>query len=144
MSSADGFIGTVNLSCAPPAGATGVSCSVNPTAVMLGVGVPSQTSTLTITTTAPQANAAPLFGGTLLAAVLLLGAPSRRRRRALARMLAALALAALASSCGGGGGGGGGGGSAVSSATPAGNYLITVNAASNSIVHPLTVTLAVQ
>ncbi len=144
VSSADGFVGTVNLTCTPPAGATGVTCSASPSALTLSVGVPSQTSTLTVTTTAPPAASAPVFGGTLLAAELLLGTPAARRRRALSHLLAVLALAVIAASCGGGGGGGGGGASATSSATPVGNYALTLNATSGSIAHPLTVSLAVQ
>ena len=144
VSTADGFAGQVNLACAPPAGATGVTCSASPSAVTLAAGVPSQTSTITITTIAPQANAAPALGGTLLAAILLLAAPSRRLRRASVLAIALLVLAGGAVSCGGGGGGGGGGATAVSSATPPGNYAITVNATSGSIAHAITVSLAVQ
>jgi len=143
VSSADGFQGTVNLSCAPPANATGVGCSASPSALTLSAGISSQTATLTITTTAPAASAAPALGGTLLAAALLVAAPSRRARRALAVLLAALALAAVGTSCGGGGGGGGGG-AAASSATPVGSYALSVTAASGAISEPLTVTLAVQ
>ncbi|MEX2205898.1 MAG: Ig-like domain repeat protein, partial [Myxococcota bacterium] len=143
VTTADGFAGTVSLACAVPAGATGVSCSASPSAVTLGVGVPTQTATLTITTTAAQTSAAPASRDFVLAAVLLLGLPTRRGRRALVHALAVIALAGASLSCGGGGGGGGGR-AAVSSATPVGNYALTVDATSGSIAHALPISLGVQ
>ena len=144
VTTADGFIGTVSLGCAPPAAATGVTCSANPSSVTLGPGVTSQTSTLTVSTTAAQASAVPALGGSLLAAVLLAALPPRRRRRVLAHALAVFMLVGAGISCGGGGGGGGGGPAAVSSVTPAGSYAISVSATSGSIAHAATLSLAVQ
>ncbi len=144
VTTADGFTGTVSLACALPTGSIGVACSAAPSSVFLGAGATSQTSTLTITTTAAQARLVPALGGSVLAAVLLAGVPSRVRRRGLARVLALLVLVGAGVSCGGGGGGGGGGAAAVSAASPVGNYALTIHATSGSIAHAASVALAVQ
>ena len=147
VASADGFEGTVNLTCAPSAAAAQVTCSLTPPSLTLSAGVPSQLATLTINTTAAQTAGIDPFatgGVAVLAASLAFAVPRRRRRQLFAHALALLLLVGAGASCGGGGGGGGGGAAATNAGTPAGNYAITVSATSGAISHAASVALAVQ
>ena len=124
----------------------GVACSFSPTSIK-GSGA----STLTVTTTGPSA-AMPRDGRFLwwatidgfgLAGVVIMGIPLRRRRLWLVALVVCILLMTWA--------GCGGGSSAPAkppapppaNPTPAGNYTITVKAASGSIQHSITFTLDV-
>lgn len=158
FSAQGGYTGTITLSCSGLP--TGVSCSFNPPSLKFSSGG-SQSSTLSISTTAPSASLAlpgsrpgePVPAPLLFAGLtgLLFGLTRMRRLSRRLRSLACLLLLAacgfFAAGCGGGGGsssGGGGGGG--STATPAGTYNITVNAvdATNNINQTFTVSLTVQ
>ena len=105
-----GFTGAVKLTCSA-GGSTPVSCSLSPTSVTLTGANPSQSSTLTLTSTAdlrlPNRRTRNLLwlqlsGGGVFAAVLLGGLGSRRRWTALVAA-ALLAMLLTAVGCGGGG-----------------------------------------
>jgi hypothetical protein len=149
-----GYSGTVTLSC------TGLpskaSCSFNPASLTF-TGSGSQSSTLSIATTAPASALAtpppssgqPLSKPLLLAGLigLLFGCTRMRRLsarlRSMAGFLLLAAVALIPAACGGGGTSSGGG---SIPGTPAGTYTITVNAvdSSNNLKQALTVTLNVQ
>ena len=150
-----GYKGTLDLSC------TGLpseaSCSFNPATLSFTTSA-SQTSTLSISTTAPTSALAPppssgqpLRTPLALAGLIgLLFGISRLRRvgvrfRLFLSLLFLALVPALATGCGGGGGNSGGGGGG-NSGTPAGTYTVTVHAvdSANNLQHTLTVTLVVQ
>jgi subtilase family serine protease len=141
----NGFTGTVNLSCTPPASATSeVGCSISPSSVM--VTTSSATATVTVTTAAPHAVASQIvspgfgLGATLFTAgMVVLAIPSGRSRRLLS--FGVLVLLAVGAACGG------------SSSTPpqpkdpgtpAGSYLITVTGTSGSLSNQENVTVTVK
>ncbi len=154
----NGFSGTVNLTCAVNTSITGVedkpTCSLNPTSVVIS-GSASQTSTLTVNTTAASSGQNDIrkliwpAHGTALALLVLLWVP-RRRCASLAIAGAALLFAFLGlAGCGGGGGNGGGGSGGGSGSgnpgTTAGTYTITVTGTSGSVNATVaTITLTVQ
>jgi len=156
VSPANGFTGTVNLTCAASSSTSGISCSLSPTSVT--VNGSAATATLTINTTAasvitkPSASLRPhkslpwlpASGGLLFAGVVLMGVPSRQRKSATMAMIVFACLVAWAG-CGGGssssGGGGGGGGN---SGTSAGSYIVTVTGTSGSTSHTTSIAVAVQ
>ena len=139
---------------------TGATCSFSPSTATVG-----QSTTLTITTTAPTSGMlipadvnpngrtaglmASLTGFGLMG-IVLAGDLRKRKRNGALVLLSVLALALILSlvGCGGGsvsGGGGGGGG------TPAGTYSVKLNVTGtagtnggNTAAHPLTVTLVVN
>ena len=149
-----GYKGTLDLSCAGlPSEA---SCSFKPATLSFTTSA-SQTSTLSISTTAPTlalarppSSGQPLRTPLALAGLigLLFGASRMRRLGTRLRLIAALfflaLVPALATGCGGGSSGGGGGGG--NAGTPAGTYTVTVHAvdSANKLDHTLTVTLVVQ
>lgn len=149
-----GYKGTLDLSCAGlPSEA---SCSFKPATLSFTTSA-SQTSTLSISTTAPTlalarppSSGQPLRTPLALAGLigLLFGASRMRRLGTRLRLIAALfflaLVPALATGCGGGSSGGGGGGG--NAGTPAGTYTVTVHAvdSANNLDHTLTVTLVVQ
>lgn len=155
---ANGFSGTVNLSCAVTTSMTSVNdmptCSLNPTSVTLS-GTTAQTSTLTVTTTASSTAKnemlrlfGPAAGGTVLALVAFFVVPRRRRNWPAMLGLLLVLLSAGVMGCGGGGGGnggGGGGGGGGNPGTTAGNYTITVTGTSGSVTAAVgTISLTVQ
>jgi hypothetical protein len=155
----NGFSGTVALTCAltglPPAGASDLpTCSLNPASLAIS-GTGTQTSTLTVNTTAPSKAENrmerlfwPATGGAALALMLFFLTP--RRRRGWLAIFALVAIFAGVSACGGGGsgsggGGGNGGGGSGNSGTTLGSYTITVTGASGGQTVTLdTVALTVQ
>jgi uncharacterized membrane protein YgcG len=128
------------------------TCGLSPTSLAIS-GTATQTSTLTVNTTAATSAANrmprllwPATGGTALALMLFFLAP--RQRRGWLAILALVAIVAGVSACGGGGsgsGGGGGGGGGGNSGTSTGTYTITVTGTSGTEIVTLdTVTLTVQ
>ena len=118
VSTTDGFAGTISFSCAPSNTSVEISCGLLPGSVTLGGGTTSQSSQLTITTTAPHAASASLWlGSELLAAMVVLALPLQRRRKGVQLAAVLFLFASSGLSCGGGGGGGGN--SASASARPA-------------------------
>jgi len=125
------------------------SCSFSPASVANISS--SQAVTMTITTTAPGANAA-AGGSTLLMMWLVLPGmalmiPSKDKRGRRAKVLVMLMLAVgiatvlAMAACGGGGG------SSTpppSPGTPKGTYTVTISATSGSVTHSTNVTLVVQ
>jgi hypothetical protein len=146
-----GFTGTVTISCSiitvasPPP-----TCSLNPAAPITTSGAPV-TSTLTVSTTAAHASAAPsrsIYYATWLplGVLALLGTGfTSRKKRLLCLLLFCLVFSGLLflASCGGGSStrGGGGGGTP---GTPPGTYSIAVTATAGTLQHATTVTLTVQ
>jgi subtilase family serine protease len=144
---AAGFSSAITFTCSDPASES--TCSLNPTSIT----PPGQTTTtLTIKTTAPQAQLhmpfdrgsqifyAVLFPG-LFGIVLTLG--SRKRAARGVRLLSFIVVLGLSTiwlvACGGGGGG------VKDPGTPKGTYTITVNAASGTTIrHSASLTLSVN
>lgn len=129
---ANGFSGTVNLTCAitPVAANYPPTCSLSPTSVTLS-GTTVKTSTLTVSTTAgTSAMNRPLWrpaGATALAVIFMLAIP--RKRKSWLAMLVVLAIVASI------GVAGCGGNSSKSSGTPGtspGTYTVTVTGTSGS------------
>jgi subtilase family serine protease len=157
VNATNGFSGTVDLTCTPPAASSLITCSFGSTSsVMLNNTTPSGTATLTISTAAPHVVSGksaslrpygfgwlPASGGALLAGIFVLGVPSRRRRHLAGLGLVLLVFFAAGVGCGGGSSSGG---STKTGGTPAGSYSITVTAASTSpaLSHTANVTVAVQ
>ena len=161
LATTNGYNGTVSF----PASAcsalpTGATCSFSPSTATVG-----QSTTLTITTTAPTsavlipADVKPNGGAAGLMAsltgfgligIVLVGDLRKHKRHGAIVLLSVLALALILSlvGCGGGsvsGGGGGGGG------TPAGTYSVKLDVigtagtnGGNTAAHPLTVTLVIN
>jgi hypothetical protein len=142
VSSANGYSGTVTLSCALttyPNGATGLpTCSgVNTTQSVGGTGA-------TFTVYTAGASSALIWpklgngkgwlgagGGAVLAFLMFLGIPARRRSwRSMLGVLAVMAALGSLAGCGGGGGGGG------NSGTTAGSYTFTVTGSGIPAVTP--------
>jgi len=159
----NGFIGTVNLSCAlTPASSTAkITCGFTSpttgatTSVMLTSTTTTASATLTVSTMAPHAissisaSARPhgrlgwfaASGGALLAGILVMGVPSRRRRWGAVLGLLLFAFLAAGIGCGGG--------SntpppVITPGTPVGNYIITVTSSSGTTSLPDLVTVNVQ
>jgi hypothetical protein len=127
----NGYSGLVSLSCSisPSASNDPPTCSLNPASVTLS-GNAAQTSTLTVTTTAPSsANndlkklLVPWAGGTSLASLLVVLVPRRKRKLRVVLGLLLFASFNLIGCSGGGGGSVGGGGNP---GTTAGTYTVTV------------------
>jgi len=163
----NGFAGTVNLSCATPAGMSGATCSLNPTSLGSSGSV-----ALLITTTASHTTSHGfpkpigfLPGGIALLCLWLAAAITqlvttrvavsrrelvaghlRARRNWAVGSLAAAMLAAALSGCGGAGNSSnrGSGNGNTDPTTPAGNYTITVTGTSGSITHSLQINVSVQ
>jgi hypothetical protein len=147
----NGFSGTVNLSCNVTTSMTNVSdmpsCSLNPASVIIS-GTASQTSTLSIATTAASSAENHIkqltwsTSGTALALVVFFLVPRRRRSWLAMFGLLLLCVAIGAVGCGGSSKLGGGGGNL---GTTAGTYTISVTGTSGSLsVTAWTVNLTVQ
>jgi hypothetical protein len=131
----NGFSGTVNLSCTVTTSMTNVtdmpSCSLNPESVSIS-GTAAQTSTLTVTTTAPSSaenNIRKVIGpisATTLALVVFFVVPRKRRNWPALLGLALLLISIGAVGCGGHSGPGNLG-------TTTGPYTITVTGTSGSV-----------
>jgi hypothetical protein len=142
----NGFKGTINLSCSisPAAANNPATCSVSPASVTIS-GTATQTSMLTVTTTAPT-NAEnrtkrlfwPSAGGTALALVFFFGIPRRRRNWPAMLGLLVFFVSLGAMGCGGSSSGGG------NSGTTPGTYTVTVTGASGATTETGTLTLTVQ
>lgn len=159
VTATNGFSGTVDLTCTPPASSALITCSFGSTSsVVLDSTTTSGTATLTISTTAPHVVSGTssslrsprgfgwvaASGGALFAGIFFLGVPTRRRRTVgLGLMLLVLFFAGAG--CGGGGSNSSGS-STQTGGTPAGNYNVTVTATSTSpaVTHTTTVSVAVQ
>jgi subtilase family serine protease len=150
---ANGFTGTVNLSCSisPTAASDPASCSLASSTVAGGSGTDVLTVSTTAATSATNRPAVkptrllwPSGGGAALALVCFFGIPARRRRNWMAMLALAVFFASVgAIGCGSGGSKGGGGGSG-NAGTTAGSYTITVTGVSGSITQTTAVTLTVQ
>jgi len=146
-----GFTGAVALTCSVsgPSGATDpATCTLSPASVTIS-GASAQTSTLTITTTAPTTaenkpvkSFWPSAGGAALAMVFFFGIPARRRNWISMLGLLVFFVSAAAIGCGGGGSGGGGGGG--NSGTTPGSYSVTVTGTAGSTAPTTTVTVTVN
>lgn len=150
IGSAGGFSGTVNLTCSVAYQGSGTpndppTCSVSPTQATVAAGG-STNVTLTVNTTASMsAMLRPFGGGTALAAVVLLFLVPRRRWRGLALMLVlGIATATALTACGGGNSASGGSTSPSNPGTSAGNYSVTVMAASGTDTAKISLPLSVQ
>jgi N-acetylneuraminic acid mutarotase len=150
LTSAGGFTGAINLSCAitPRAASDPATCSI-PASVTLSGSSP-QTTTLRVNTTPAtsalrrdRGSAWPWLSSTAFACILLVGIPARRRKRwsALLKVILLFSLAGGALNCGGGGGSVGGGGNA---GTTPGTYVISVTGTSGAITEAGTISLVVQ
>jgi uncharacterized repeat protein (TIGR03803 family) len=146
-----GFTGAISLSCAitPTAPSDPATCSV-PASVTIS-GSASQTTTLTVNTTAPNAAINPgrrsfwtSVNGAALACILLVGFPARRRRWSCRLGMLALLFSVIGSSLGCGGGGNVGGGGSGGGGTTPGTYTITVTGTSGTLTQTGTVSLTVQ
>jgi pimeloyl-ACP methyl ester carboxylesterase len=154
LTPADGFTGTVNLTCNVTYLGEGTAtdaptCSLSPSQATLASGTAAST-TLTISTTA--ANSSARLGGDwrntsgVLAAMLFLGLVPRRRWHgmALLALLCVIGAGAIVG-CGGGGSTGGGGAPPPSnSGTTTGSYNVTVTATSGTVTASTTIPLSVQ
>jgi subtilase family serine protease len=150
VSSINGFTGTVDLSCAGLSTTAEMTCTVNPTSVVLS-GTP-MTASVSISTmaahfvsgsglTLSHLNTYRWFAasGTLLAGAFLFGIPVARRRWAAVLTLVVVALLAAAVGCSGGSS------SPSNPGTPAGTYTATVTASvSGGQSHATTVTIIVK
>lgn len=140
---ANGFSGTVNLTCAiAPSAGGGPTCSLSPTSVVIS-GNTAVASLLTINTVAPRTALNrpqnlfwPPAGGTALAVVLFFFAPRRRRSwLLLVGLLTFVSLGAMG--CNGLGGGKPG--------TAPGSYTVTVTGTSGSTSEAVgTVSVTIQ
>ena len=155
LTPANGFTGTVNLSCVVNTNLTNLTdlpgCALSPAAVNI-TGSTNGTSTLTISTTAPTGVALGLgplrIGGLTALLALLFWFDTPLRRSARLRMMMAIALAASIGvlGCGGGGGGLANTGGGNSGTTP-GSYSVTVtgtDAATGKITAQTTVNVTVN
>ncbi|MFP5248732.1 MAG: choice-of-anchor D domain-containing protein, partial [Acidobacteriota bacterium] len=141
----NGFVGTVNLSCAISAAATGASptCAIPSPVTVQDSAV---TASLTVNTTGAAArNAVPeVFRrcGEIAVALLLLGLPLGRGRRLLVFGVLLVAIAGV-TACGSG---------SVNNAikaqgtsgTPQGNYTVTITAVSGSLTETANLAVTVQ
>lgn len=133
---ANGFTGTVNLSCTVSGPASAVDlpqCSVPASETIAGQGAAS--ATVSITTTGTTARNTPggwltKAGGVALAGFLLLLGDVRRRSCDLLLPLLVVAIAFALQGCGGGGTSGG---SSTSQGTTPGSYTVTVVASATGI-----------
>lgn len=150
ISPAAGFSSATTFSCSGLPAAS--SCTFSPS-TLTPAGAPLST-TLTVTTTAPQSATVPIaelrrgiFSWSFMASfafgLLLVGRfSSSAKAGKLARVPVALALLLFIASCGGGGGG-----TVIqppNNGTPAGTTQITVTATTSGVTHTLPITLTVQ
>jgi subtilase family serine protease len=148
VTAANGFSGTVDLSCSPSSSTAKITCTLSPTSVSVDSTTPSATATLTVATVASSVQVPgsaslsrsdhfrwfSVTGGSVLGCLFLLGLPSRRRRPArLSLWLFALLL--LGSACGGG---------HSNNGTPTGSYTVTVKGTSGTVTHSAQVSITVQ
>jgi uncharacterized repeat protein (TIGR03803 family) len=144
-----GFTGAISLSCAisPTASNDPATCSV-PASLTIS-GPATQTTTLTVNTTGPNAAIYPVrrpfwtsVDGAVLACILLIGIPAKRRRWSSGLgMLVLLSVIGSSLACGGGGNAGGGGGGG---GTTPGTYTVTITGTSGTLTQTGTVPLTVQ
>ncbi|MBZ5568388.1 MAG: TIGR03118 family protein [Acidobacteriia bacterium] len=141
---ANGFAGTVSLSCAAP---TGVTCAFNPPTVTPGAG--AATSILTATTSTSVQHYGRLRGmGTLLASAGLFccffAGVGRSRRGLHSRLLAGFAITLILGSLIASTGCGSGGGISGSNRANRGTASIVITATSGALSHTSTINLTVQ
>ena len=157
VSSADGYAGTVTLSCAltsSPANAVEAptcAATTGQSTVTLSAGTTSGSGQVTVSSTAAPVGAVKLAsnrtgwfkaaGGAALASLMLFFLPgwSKRYRNTFCTMLVILAASFFAVGCGGGGGSSGGGGGGTTKTTPT----VTVTPASTSIKETDTLAVAI-
>ena len=156
ISPANGFSGTVGLSCSDALAES--TCSLSPGSVTIS-GAASSGFTVSVSTSAsstmgPQTKPPNIRPSTrivfsLLAALmvtLLLVTSAVEAKQSKRRLVPALAVLVLSlawlSSCGGGGGGNSGGGGGGNNGTPSGT--VTINGTSNGVNHSLSLTLNVN
>jgi trimeric autotransporter adhesin len=135
---ANGFTGSVALTCAVSPSAGGVGCSLNPTTADI-TGATAVTSTLTVTSGASSAaldhplnKFFAIGGGATLAMVLFFGIPARRRSwRTMLGVLVFAAIVGLGIGCG-------------SSGNKSTSYTVTVTGTSGTITQTTTVNVTVN
>jgi hypothetical protein len=160
VSPSGGFAGTVNLSCSVAFAGTGTAtdsptCSLNPSQVNI-TGVGGATSTLNISTTAPQSAAlrrerSPSGRGlvargglAILFCACLVGFSTRRRESSsIIGLVVTIALIGTVA-CGGNGGAGGGGAGNKNPGTTIGSYTVTVTAMGGGVSSSSSVTVTLQ
>jgi uncharacterized repeat protein (TIGR03803 family) len=148
ISSSNGYVGTVMLTCAitsSPAGAVDMPTCTSAGTVTLSSSAASESTTVTVNTTAASSASAtrPKFRekqewreaseGAVLALLVLFGIPARSRKcRSTLGILTLAVLISTVSACGGGGGNGGTGTTqSTNPGTTAGSYTITVTGTGN-------------
>jgi hypothetical protein len=146
-SASPGFSGVISFACS--GAPTGAACTVNPTAVSLGIAPVNFTVTVTTSPRAALTGAPTVFLAGAGWLMLLALAPllfcffrwswfmGLRRRRVFALGVLASMLVLGVVACGGGGGGG-------SAGTPAGTYTIVLNSTSGAVTHQTQLTLIVR
>ena len=144
ISAINGFTGTVQLSCTPPASSSLISCSITSS---VNVGATPATATLSITTTKAHAVSGPasaanrsvlwLSGFGSLAGVFLVAVPRRKRGYVGVFGILLFALLAAAVGCGGSSS------TPKTPGTPAGTYTVGVSA-TGATSHSTNVTVIVQ
>ena len=147
---ANGFTGTISLSCTitPTAASNPATCNL-PAAVTIN-GTTAQTATLTVNTTKAIALNTPLnlfglaTGGAALACILLFGIPARRRRLSSMLGMFALLMVLAGSAIACSGKASSVGGTTGTPGTTPGTYTVTLTGASGSMVQTATVALTVQ
>jgi subtilase family serine protease len=143
LTPANGFTGTVNITCSLPSNMTEATCPATSATIS---GSTSVNATVTITTTAPhqvsaRATGAGLFGLGVVAGVFLFAIPGFRKNKTSLTLLV-FAFIVLLASCGGGGGGGST--TRTDPGTPAGTYTVSLSATGGGVTVPATFHVTVQ
>lgn len=138
----NGYNGTVNFASTSCSGLPMLAqCSFSPTSI---TGSGNVTVTITTTASTAMSHRSGWAGmGLVFAGVLVVNVPTRKFRMSSVLLITLVAFAMALSGCGGGSSSSGGGGSP---GTPAGNYSLTVTAATSDgvVSHAATFNLAVQ
>jgi hypothetical protein len=137
VSSANGYTGTVTLSCSiAPVVTPAPTCAFGTTSPVV-ITASGGTATMTFTAIGPSGALAksssafyalllPIFGLALTVSGCASRSPRKNRLLGLLLLCVVLSLLMVLPSCGGGSGGGGGGGGGGNNGTPAGTYTVTI------------------